>query len=96
MMMGLGTMTTHEQLATLTTALEAAGWVRLNGNTWQSPGGGTWQLRTAYAHREATLDLRNTKGKRLGSKQRFTYRGAEPLTWAETEAATTFRKIFAK
>lgn len=89
-------MKTHEQLATITTHLEGLGWVRVNGNTWQSPDPGTWQLRTAYTYQEATLELRNVKGKTLGARERVFYRGAEPVTWAETVALAAFRKNFAK
>lgn len=70
-------MKTHEQLATLTAALEAEGWTRLNGNTWLKPNGQS-QLRTAYTYQEATLKLSRLDGK---GKSWF-YRGADPLAWA--------------
>ena len=86
-------MNVAEQLATLYRRLAGAGWQRLNGNTWRS---GTYTLRTAYVWGEATLEIVNTKGKRLGSRQRWYYRGANPLTWLGTEALNSVRKDVAK
>lgn len=100
-------MNVADQLMMLRARLRQTGWVRLNGNTWQSPDK-TYTLHTAYTHGEATLeldrggvsgkyvhDLQLTQGMTKSAPARY-YRGAEPLIWAETEATPVLRKIFAK
>lgn len=76
-------MKTHEQLEAIRHALEADGWVRLNGNHWEDPTG-RWRLRTAYTYQEATLTL---LFKRVHGQPAWTastikpYRGANPVQW---------------
>lgn len=74
-------MKTHEQLGVMISALEDAGWVRLNGNLWEDPEG-RWRVQTAYAHREATMTL--FFNRRVGgwvNDASRAYRGADPLKW---------------
>jgi hypothetical protein len=85
-------MKTHEQLTTLIGALEVAGWVRVNGNTWQSPHK-AHMLRTAYTYQEATLELYGLKRNGQRNNKGLTYRGAEPLTWVKTGAAKVLGKV---
>jgi hypothetical protein len=76
-------MQTHEQLRVMREALEANGWVRLNGNQWENPEG-QWRVQTAYAHREATVKLlfRTLHGQPAWENDAArTYRGADPMQW---------------
>ncbi len=82
-------MKTHEQLATLITALEQGGWQRLNGNQWQR---GVWLLTTGYTYQEATLQLQHMTRKHTPRGDSTYYRGADPLTWVLSKSVRTATK----
>lgn len=67
-------MNTGEQMSCILKALKGAGWTRVNGNTWRCPAE-IRQVKTAYAHCEATLELW-FEGRKVDD-----YRGSKPLIW---------------
>lgn len=79
-----------DQLATLHTALEGAGWTHASPGVWCL---NDWTLRTQYVWGEATLSL-SSKHQAWQSNPRRYYRGAQPVEWAKTRADKVLRKIF--
>ena len=80
------------QLATLHTALEGAGWTHASPGVWCL---NDWTLRTQYVWGEATLSLshRESPAWTMREARRY-YRGAQPVEWAKTRADKVLRKIF--
>lgn len=72
---------TANELAMVIEYVEAAGWTRLNGNTWQNPVSSRIKLSTAYTFGEATITVYVDEPGNGPTPVLAHFRGPHPVMW---------------